>query len=252
MNFVTSFDCRELRSIDQRHRRCSRRRIALSYRLAATRRVCKSWRLLPQIRVAWVEPIPNPVRLQCHRAQEAADRRATDVPTSCQPRRRASSSCKARTDHRDSEKTVFIRRLHDNGSELLPNVTLNHRRPTAALSIAQAIEAARDVALHPPTNDLPIDRQLRSDLVHLEPLGRQQHDPHALHDPVLRASSPNQYFNPLSWLAIELNPTLRYSACHPSFSKWFRRAATRFLLKNGRIRHAISCPQSDRYFGTQH
>jgi hypothetical protein len=70
---------------------------------------------------------------------------------------------------------------------------------------------------------------------------------------MLRASSSNQYFKPLTRLAIELNPMLRYPACHPSVSKWFRRAPTRFLFEEradpSRYFHRRKAIVT---FGTQH
>jgi hypothetical protein len=70
---------------------------------------------------------------------------------------------------------------------------------------------------------------------------------------MLRTSPPNQRFESLARLAIESNPMLRYSSCHPSFSKWFRRATNSIPLEEradpSRYFHASKAIVT---FGTQH
>jgi hypothetical protein len=70
---------------------------------------------------------------------------------------------------------------------------------------------------------------------------------------MLRTSPTNQRFQPPARLAIEPNPMLRYSPCHPSFSKWFRRATNSIPLEERADPSGYFHPRKGIVtFGTQH
>lgn len=76
-------------------------------------------------------------------------------------------------------------------------IDLNHEALSGAgrmlrLRSRKPSKTVGQVPLDPATNDLPIDRKPRSDLLHLEILRREKHEPRTLNHPMLTASSANK------------------------------------------------------------
>lgn len=119
------------------------------YSFADLRRFCV------KIRVAGIEPVTNAMRFEGHRAQEATDRRATEVPAE------ATRQEISQRPYRPTRKcpAKLLRCLDNNRRELLPDVVLDFRGPAGTRTVAQAVEACFQVALDPAPDDLPIDRQ---------------------------------------------------------------------------------------------
>lgn len=158
-----------------------------------------------------IQPVPNPVRLERHLPEEATDRRAADAPAVALLQEAGEFA-----DRPAAELDADVgRRLDDERRDLLPNLRLDHRWAPPTRPVLEGLNTTLVEPLAPATDDLTVYRQRFADGLDTPKHCREQHDLGSLDQPVVGSPSPNDSFQTLAMLFLELDPVLGYRSSHP-------------------------------------